>query len=328
MMEQKFEKRISDASKHLLAATKVSYINYEVKRTAEKNNRKPNRVKIWIIAVCIFVVCALPVSAVSNYLTFIPGMGFTFLGDKLVSHSIEGSISFEKDGYTHQILAAYIQNGKIYLELFYYSTIEGMTFMPQTRFPSYQLYYNGKECGNYTHSYGTSTRLSYRLPRIDKKKDIIVSLYADGALLGDIRLIPVYNSEKFQKVLPHSTVNNVTLTADVQQNDQSIMVYIGAILPNDSIRGSGDQIFMIDNHQLGFSEKNIYMEDGNGGTYPDIKSKYPENDQLTIASFWHFYSFEIPADAESLKIIIPEISYLTQEGKEKSLTGPWEIALE
>lgn len=327
-MEQEFEKRISDASKHLLAATRVPYIHYELTGTAEERNRKPNRVKIWIIAVWIFAVCALPVAAISSYLISIPGKGSTFLGDdNRVSHSIEGSVSFEKDGYTHQILSAYIQDRRIYLELFYYRTTEGMTFT-QAGFPDYQLYYNGKECGDYTKSYGGSTRLSYRLPKIDKKSDVTVSLYADGALLGDIRLIPVYNAETFRKDLPHAAVNDVTLAANVYQNDSSMTVYISAILPDDAIRGSEDDIFLIDNHQLGFSEKEIYMEDENGVTYPDMKNKYPENDALTIASFWHFHSFEIPADAEHLKIIIPEISYLTQEREEKSLTGPWEIALE
>lgn len=326
-MEQEFEKKIREASKRLLVETKVSHMDYEARQTTGKRNRRAQRGKILIIAVCVLVVCTLSVAAFSGQLTFIPGRGFTFLGDDSVSHSIEGSISFEKDGYTHHILSAYIRRGRLYVELFYYNTTAGMTFQPQTKAPDYQVYCHGKAGGDYTKSYGTSISLSYRLPKIDKKSDMVVSLYADEALLGDIRLLPVYNSEKFQRALPHSTVNGVTLTANVHQNDQNMVVYISAILPKDSIRGSDNQIAMIDNHQLGFSEKNIYMEDENGVTYPDMKSKYPENDQLTLASFWHFYSFEIPKNAESLKIIIPEISYLTGEGKEKSLTGPWEIAL-
>ena len=262
--------------------------------------------------------------------------------DNMVTHSIETIIETEKDDYTHEILYAYIKNNRIYLEMFFYKTDNGMTFDPQFTFPlanpynspvDYQLYYNGKRLGKYSRVYGSSIGLSYEMPAVKKGKTVTVSLYSGEDFLADIELYPTDSASFTER--PIATVNDITLTADVQRQDNQLRVrIIDTALPKDAIPNQYQ-------HSPGFSACDIHIQDAVGNVYKDKYTDFydesgnyigPVNgdlhgysESLHMHALYNVFYFDIPNDLKDFKIIIPMVIYTSKRGLPIEREGYWKI---
>ncbi|MDR3288741.1 MAG: hypothetical protein LBT22_04875, partial [Peptococcaceae bacterium] len=151
------------------------------KVSADHSVYQPNRFRGGKpLKILLAVVCALMIGVASVAV---------FSDNNTSTHSIESITEIEKDGYTHKILSAYISNGRIYLDVFFYATDVGMKFSPPS-LPDYEVYYQGKKCGGYTKVYGSAIGLSYKMPSVQKGEPMQVSLNAGEDFIADITLLP------------------------------------------------------------------------------------------------------------------------------------------
>lgn len=255
--------------------------------------------------------------------TFILGFKLFKKNSNTITHSIQNIIEIEKDGYTHEIVSAYILEERLCLDIFYYKTDVGMTFRLQEGSDSpsnYQIYYAGEKCENYSQSYGSAIRLSYEVPSVKKGKAMEFSLYAGDKFISEMKLFPT--GIEFNKETPYTTANDITLTANVQTFGDQIQVLINAILPQNA---EGKDA-LVDQCRSGFSEDDIYIQDSKGNIYRDISINSSDED-ICMHRLYHIFYFDIPKDIGDFKIIIPQITYqLKNAGFEESY-GPWEIEI-
>ena len=243
-----------------------------------------------------------------------------------ITHSIRDIVEIEKDGYTHKILLAYILNERIYLDIFYYKTDVGMTFNLQTDSPvensdsaiDYWIYYNEKKCNNYSRSYGSAISLSYQIPSAKVGETMVFSLYSGKEFISEIELFPTDSNWE----IPYASVNDITLTADVQTRDDQLQVFIRAILPKDA-EGNNS---LVNQCVSGFSEDTIYIQDSGGNIYRD-KSIDSSDEDICMHRLYHIFYFDFPKDIDHFTIIIPQITYKLKNSEFVERYGPWKIEI-
>ena len=264
--------------------------------------------------------------------------------DNTITHATETIVEIEKDGYTHRILYAFIQNNRIYFEVFCYKTDQGITLERQYTPPSvnpytsqvdYWVYYNGKRLGSYSRGYGSTVNASYEMPTVKKGKTVTVSLYTGNTFISAIELYPA-NLPVFTE-RPRATVDDITLIADARMTGEQLQVIISADLPKNA---APNQYFYF----RGFIAHDIYVQDAAGNIYKDkTKEFYDEStysytapddialrrvsEKLYLHMLYNIFYFDIPKDAGDLKIIIPQITYTSKRHMPIERYGSWEIAL-
>ncbi len=256
-------------------------------------------------------------------IAFILGFKLFKENSNTITHSIQNIIEIEKDGYTHEIVSAYILDEQIYLDIFYYKTDVGMTFSLQEGPDSannYWIYYSGKKCNKYSQSYGSTISLSYRSPSVKAGKAMEFSLYSGDKFISEIKLFP--KGIEFNKEIPYTTANDITLTANVQTFGDQIQVFVNAILPQNA-EGKGA---LVNQCASGFSEDDIYIQDSRGIIYRDISTNSSDED-ICMHRLYHIFYFDIPKDICDFTIIIPQITYKLKNAGFMEKYGPWEIEI-
>lgn len=290
--------------------------------------RKP--LKTLLTVACTLLIGVALVFSFTKGFLFMPALG-SFQRDKnTITHTTESITEIEQGSDIHKVLSAYILNGRIYLDVFFYKTDLGMKFSPQS-FPDYWLYYNGKKCGDYSKSYGSAISLSYKMPSVKKGEPMQVSLYSGEDFISDIELLPTDDSI-FTKERPHSTIDGITLLADVQPLDNKVQVFISAILPKDADRGVKSDAAFVNNCLSGFSEDDVYIQDTAGNIYVD-NSIDSFDESVHMHRTYHILFFDVPNDVNEFTIIIPKITYSSNNknnrfGSFVEKYGPWKIEVE
>lgn len=309
------------------------YIPVENTRRVHYKTPGYKRLRTALIAVVLLLSISIGVAAFTGNIVYIPGVGTFFQDKNKITHSIEGAVTLEKDGYTHKILSGYLEGGRISLKLFYYSAYLDVTPEQQYNIDiinsvfdspvDYNVYYNGKKCGGYSKTYGTSINVSFDFPSVGKDKEITVSLYSgDDYYIGDITLLPIERFYEANCEIPVTVVHDMPVMADVDRRNDQMAVYISVLLPDDAKRG------FVDNRENGFKENDIYITDSEGNIFRCTSYNSHEYGPV-MYSFYHIFYFNIPKDKTDLKIVIPSISYYSKQGVSKLITvnGPWEINL-
>lgn len=329
-----FERKLRQSTKRLVEMVKVpENIDYKaVKHRPHAKNK--NFYKVIAATLCMLILCTITVSAFSENFLFIPGLGSIIKQNNKITHSIEEVTRIQRGDYTHEIISAYIMNNRIYLELFYYKTNVGLSFDQQYQIinkgminsdADYWVYYKGKKCKDYTKLYGTTINLSFRLPHVNQKDTVVVTLNKGNDVLSELKLYPTTLSEKINSSRPYVSHKNIIVTADVKHINNVMQVYISAILPEDARNTDG--VNFVENSVLGFHESDVYAIDNEGKIYHN-RSSSTKDDETLLYKNYHFYFFDNVQKNTGIKIIIPGISYYTKNDNIITINGPWVISIE
>ena len=146
------------------------------------------------------------------------------------------------------------------------------------------------------------------------------SLYSGDKFISEIKLFP--KGIEFNKEIPYTTANDITLTANVQTFGDQIQVFVNAILPQNA-EGKGA---LVNQCASGFSEDDIYIQDSRGIIYRDISTNSSDED-ICMHRLYHIFYFDIPKDICDFTIIIPQITYKLKNAGFMEKYGPWEIEI-
>lgn len=312
-----------------------------------RKNQKQFALRLIMAILVTIIIATTGVLAFTGNIPFIPGI----VSSAGITHSIEKELIFEQGDYGHRIMYGYVKDSEVFLKILYYDPVIGLTdnqpvgdrtkdmVFPHDR-QDYDVYYNGTACTNYHKNYSNaSADLQYKLPQVLEDERMIFELYGDNQKIGDIEMIPISQSMEFIKERPHATVGDITLTAEITQENEVIDIYISAVLPNPV-----DYYDIVGEHLNGYAESDVYLMDKAGNKFTNLGGRiyeYPTSisngkyDADALLMFYHHYRFDLnELEDEEYTLVIPSVTYLENkvtvfksEKKSVEVNGPFEMSI-
>lgn len=308
--------------------------------------RKQGRLIFRLIMVSLATIAIVTTSvlAFTGYIPFIPGVVST----AKITHSIEKEIIFKQGSSGHRIMYGYIKDSQVYLKILYYDTAIGLTGNQSVKQEEmslshkrqeYGVIYNGIACKDYHKSYSnTSADLQFKLPQVLQDERMVFELYGDEQKIGDIVMMPTSQSIEFNKERPHATLGDITLVADITQDNDVLDIYISAVLPNPV-----DYYDIVDEHLNGYAESEVYLTDKAGNKITNLGERFystsmditnGEYDDDAMLMFYHHYRFALnELKDDEYTLVVPSVTYLDNKEslfraeKKIEVKGPFEMII-
>ena len=329
-LDKQWEEQLRLSSKRLMDSVRSpDAVSLVPPRTVKLRYYRNKIVAVAVIA-CLLIALLLGTSVTTEPYFYIPGLSVLVQPNYGVTHSIEGRIVAYENGYTDEIVSAYVQGDTLELTAFHYRTENGLAYDAQkNNWVVYSLFYNGEECGVISASYGTPTTASFALPKLPADEEVCLTLCYGAApwaeFLADLRLIPV---KQLNTDRPSDTVNGITVCVDAATTGKYVEFHTSAALPS----GTDNECYsIVDNHFHGFAEAEIVFYDTEGKPYPSVFERYgydEEHEDARLLRLWHRHRFMLPGEIHEGILRISSISmYQKQNGVYVKVTvpGPWEI---